>query len=141
MSRHPNETVVAIIGPLSSWETTEAIDNTVEGLELQAIRTMVLDARRHDPKFTTLRDKLRSNQVGGLVVANYSYRYHDELDLSPDPKVIEVAKQVVEAVLPVFVNVEPTMGGLDFDNSPELIVIGNNMEIIRNRLEERVGAA
>jgi hypothetical protein len=134
---------IAIIGPRSSWETDEAIGDLLERLTGEAIGAIVLNEQDSDPKFTALRDSIKAKRVGGLAVVNYSYGYEEELDLSPDLRVIAAAKKANEAALPIFVNIMPTMGGLDFEDlegpAPDLIVSGNNVEIIKNRLE--VGVA
>ena len=144
---------VAVIGPGTSWEAPEAIDVFIKKLKKEGIGTMVLDEQR-DPRLLALTAvNVRNDHIGGLAVVNYSYSsdeddegYDEELDLSADPKVGKAAQLAANLALPIFINQEPTMGGLDLEvpegRKLDLIIIENGIEAIKTRLlEVTAGAA
>jgi hypothetical protein len=147
MTRQALESKIAIIGPGRSWETVEAVDALIGKLRGKAedaepiVEAIVLDGHRGgDPRLLELeRYNLRANRIGGLAIVNQSYEYDDELDLSVDPQIQRAADKAARALLPIFINVEPTLEGLDLEDlrsrSAEVAVFGNDPEIIRNRLE------
>lgn len=139
---------IAIIGPRPSFESIDEISDLAGGEQIDRddrilagdrITALLLDATI-DPRFTELNKN--AGNLGGLVVINYSYRYLVELDLSADPKVEEAARRAAEKLLPVFVNVVPTMGGLHLEGvqpTPEVVVFGNDLDLIKDRISSGVG--
>ncbi len=137
---------IAVTGPRTSWETSEAIEDFVNELRNVGVQTMILNEQGDDPRFVKLRDGITAGRVGGLAIIDFSSRYDEELDLSADSRVADAARVAVSGRIPIFVEVEPSMGGLDAawqnGHPPEIIAFGQDVSVIARRLSAvSIGAA
>ena len=139
---NPNQRL-AMIGPPLSWETQEVMNQLAAGLHYEdkseSIETLALDARS-DHRLLALRgSNIDDHNLGGLAIVNYYEETDDEMDLSTDSSIQLAGELAVKANLPIFINRQPTMGGLELSSigghEPELIVFGNDVTIIKDRLQ------
>jgi hypothetical protein len=148
---NPNQRL-AMIGPPASWEMVEVMYQLATGLhsedKSESIETLALDVRSDHNLLALRGTNVDRYNLGGLAIVNYYEQTDDEMDLSTDNSIQLAGELAVKSNLPIFINRQPTMGGLELssigDHEPELIVFGNDLTIIKKRLqvvEVEVGVA